>query len=93
MLSDGLNEFKKDTGRYPTTEEGLNALITNPGIGGWRGPYRPFLKDAYHLKDPWGQPYHYLYPGTHSDFDLWSYGIDNMPGGQSDAKDITNWDK
>lgn len=90
MLSDGLNEFKKDTGRYPTTEEGLNALIINPGLAGWQGPY---LKNAHHLKDPWGQPYHYRSPGIHGDFDLWSYGIDNMPDGQAEAKDITNWDK
>ena len=88
-LDKALDQFRLDTGRYPTTEEGLQALVTQPStdIQGWAGPY---LKKAVPA-DPWGRPYVYQQPGTHSDFDLLSYGKDGRPGGTGEDADVTNW--
>ncbi len=88
LLGQALDQFKLDTGRYPTTSEGLNALVTNPGITGWDGPY---LKKAV-PNDPWGHPYHYESPGSHGDYDLISYGVDGSPGGEGENADITSWE-
>lgn len=89
MLSSALDQFKLDTGRYPTTEEGLKALIENPGIPGWDGPY---LKKKVIPKDPWGRPYIYKCPGDHGDFDLYSLGADGKPGGTGENADIVSWE-
>lgn len=71
-LSTALDFFKLDVGRYPTTNEGLNALLVAPsGLANWNGPY---LKQGASLDDPWGHPYAYVSPGVHSDFDLSSGG-------------------
>jgi general secretion pathway protein G len=81
----GLDLFEMDNGRFPTTEEGLGALRTNPGsLPNWKGPY--LKKDP---KDPWARPYLYKSPGTHNnDYDLYSLG----PGGiEGDDDDIGNW--
>lgn len=88
MLGQGLDSFRLDIGRYPTTSEGLNALQTNPGADKWDGPY---LKKGIPA-DPWGKPYQYQCPGTHGDYDLFSYGVDNAPGGEGENKDINSWD-
>jgi general secretion pathway protein G len=88
QLGQALDLFRLDTGRYPTTSEGLNALVTDPGAPGWDGPY---LKKAL-PNDPWGKPYHYECPGTHSDYDLSSYGSDGTPGGEGEAKDLNSWE-
>jgi len=88
LLGQALDQFKLDTGRYPTTSEGLNALVVNPGTSNWDGPY---LKKAV-PNDPWGRPYVYQSPGTHGDYDLISYGADGAPGGEGDNKDITSWE-
>ncbi len=91
LLESALDQYRLDMGRYPTTEEGLEALI-NPPAGedpNWQGPY---LKKKKIPKDPWGRPYHYRCPGEHGDFDLWSYGADGEPGGEGENADITNWD-
>lgn len=76
--------------RYPTTEEGLKALITPPADAGkkWRGPY---VKEL--LLDPWGNPYQYRSPGQFGakTYDLWSNGADGQPGGEGNDEDITNW--
>lgn len=83
-----LDQYRLDTGHYPTTEEGLVVLNTQPANETkWRGPY---LKKAIPL-DPWGQPYVYKQPGEHGEYDLLSYGKDGLPGGSGDATDITNW--
>ncbi len=84
-----LQTFALDVGRYPTTSEGLEALVSNPGgLDSWHGPY---LKKALPM-DPWGKPYVYRYPGTHNnEFDLFSYGPDGVEGGEGDNADITNW--
>jgi general secretion pathway protein G len=88
LLGQALDQYRLDTGSYPTTQEGLNALVANPGVEKWEGPY---LKKALPL-DPWGKPYIYQNPGTHGEYDLYSYGRDNKPGGEGEDKDVTNWD-
>ncbi|RTL57717.1 MAG: type II secretion system protein GspG [Rhodocyclaceae bacterium] len=83
-----LEAYRLDTGRYPTTEQGLAALITQPpGQAKWAGPY---LKKAVPL-DPWGQAYLYKQPGDHGDYDITSYGKDGKAGGQGEDADINNW--
>jgi len=88
LLGQGLDQMRLDIGRYPTTQEGLNALTTNPGIDSWDGPY---LKKAVPL-DPWGRPYTYQSPGTHGEYDLLSYGRDGNAGGDGEDKDVTSWE-
>ncbi len=88
LLGQALDQFRLDTGRYPTTQEGLAALVTNPGVDNWDGPY---LKKAL-PNDPWTSPYVYQCPGTHSEYDLLSYGRDKSPGGEGEDKDIVNWE-
>jgi general secretion pathway protein G len=88
LLGQALDQFRLDTGRYPTTSEGLNALMVNPGIDNWEGPY---LKKAV-PNDPWGKPYNYQSPGSHGDYDLISYGADGATGGEGENKDINSWE-
>lgn len=83
-----LDQYRLDTGHYPTTEQGLNALVTKPANEPkWAGPY---LKKAV-PPDPWGNAYVYKIPGDHGEFDLLSYGKDGQLGGTGEAADITNW--
>lgn len=87
-LEKALDTYRLDTGHYPSMEQGLNALITQPANEPkWSGPY---LKKAVPL-DPWGKPYIYKQPGEHGEVDLYSYGKDGQPGGTGDAVDIVNW--
>ena len=88
-LGKGLDQYRLDMGRYPTSEEGLAALNTTPAGGNarWQGPY---LKKAVPA-DPWGQPYQYRNPGEHGEYDLYSWGSDSKPGGEGEAADIGNW--
>lgn len=88
LFGQALDQFRLDVGRYPSSQEGLNALITNPGIEKWDGPY---LKKGV-PKDPWDHAYNYQSPGTHGEYDLFSYGNDNQPGGEGEAKDIKSWE-
>jgi len=87
-IESALALFKTDTGRFPTTSEGLQALVSNPGIDG----YSP---DGYLDKmplDPWGNSYVYISPGVHNkDYDLESYGKDGEDGGTGDNADIESW--
>lgn len=87
LFGQALDSFRLDTGRYPTTAEGLEALVENPGIDGWDGPY---LKKGV-PKDPWNRPYQYQCPGTHGDYDLYTYGLDGAPGGTGENQDIDSW--
>ena len=81
-----LDHFRLDVGRYPTTEQGLNALIQRPGDEPkWNGPY---LQNKVPL-DPWGKAYVYRSPGERSDYDILSYGKDGVPGGAGDNADIS----
>lgn len=86
-LEKALDQYRLDTGRYPSNELGLNALITKPAAEAkWNGPY---LKKAVPL-DPWGNAYLYKIPGQKGDFDLLSYGRDGQAGGSGENADITN---
>lgn len=88
-LTAAVELFKLDTGRYPSTEEGLGALVERPkGTNGWNGPY---IRKRSALTDPWGNPYHYLCPGAHGDFDLFSYGSDTAQGANGKMPQIGNW--
>ena len=84
-----LGSYKLDTGLFPTTDEGLQALRTRPANANqWQGPYLP----AEIPVDPWGRPYVYKYPGEHGDEpDVISYGADGQPGGDSINADILSW--
>src|SRR5882672_1442920 len=87
-LDKALDQYRVDVGRFPTTEEGLEGLMTPPaGEPAWGGPY---LKKAVPL-DPWGHAYVYTSPGTHNDVDILSFGKDGQPGGSGENADITNW--
>jgi len=83
-----LDQYRLDTGHYPTTEQGLAVLFVAPtNEPHWGGPYLQKMPPA----DPWGKPYQYLMPGTHSEYDLWSLGKDGQLGGKDDAADVVNW--
>jgi general secretion pathway protein G len=92
-LKAALNMYKLDNQRYPTTDQGLQALVTKPTTGpepkGWRsGGYIEKLPN-----DPWKNPYQYISPGTHgTPFDIFSYGADGQPGGTGDDADIGSWE-
>jgi general secretion pathway protein G len=88
MMGQALDSYRLDTGKYPNTSEGLNALNNNSGTQGWDGPY---LKKGI-PNDPWGKPYQYQAPGTHGDYDLYSLGGDGAPGGDGENKDINSWE-
>jgi general secretion pathway protein G len=88
LLGAGLDQFKLDVGRYPSTQEGLQALQQNPGnTAGWEGPY--LKKDV--PRDPWGNAYQYRSPGEHGEYDVVSLGSDGAPGGEGEAADVTSW--
>jgi general secretion pathway protein G len=93
MLGAALDAYRLDNGRYPTTEQGLDALWTAPTAeprpASWHGPY---LRKPAPL-DPWQHPYAYTSPGqvNPTGYDLLSYGADGKPGGDDDAADITSW--
>jgi general secretion pathway protein G len=87
-LAKALEHYRLDTGRYPSTEQGLAALMVRPdGNPKWGGPY---LKKAVPL-DPWGRPYQYRSPGQHGEFDVFSFGKDGQAGGSAEAADVTSW--
>lgn len=87
-LEKALDQYRLDVGHYPTTEQGLAALMDRPqGEAKWDGPY---LKKAV-PNDPWGRPYQYRQPGEHGEYDLLSFGKDGQPGGSGEAADIVSW--
>jgi len=88
LLGQALDQFRLDTGRYPSTQEGLQALVVNPGADNWDGPY---LKKGV-PQDPWGRPYQYSCPGSHGEYDIASYGRNGTPGGEGEDKTIASWD-
>lgn len=88
-ISAGLDLFKLDVGRYPTTEEGLKALIAAPPTAeNWNGPY---IKKTNEIDDPWEHPYNYKSPGQHGEFDLYSYGAKGEGGDAAAKPQIANW--
>jgi general secretion pathway protein G len=87
VFTKAIDNFRLDTGRFPTTEEGLNALVVKPAdVDNWTGPY---LKKGVPL-DPWGHPYVYQVPGTKGDYAVISYGRDGRPGGTGEDADISS---
>ncbi len=87
-LEKSMDMFRLDTGHYPSTEQGLQALVSKPpNEPKWNGPY---LKKAVPV-DPWGRPYIYRVPGEHGDYDVFSFGKDGRPGGEADNADVTSW--
>jgi general secretion pathway protein G len=93
-LETALKLYKLDNGMYPTTEQGLEALVNPPESGkipkNWReGGY---IEKGKIAKDPWGNEYIYLSPGSHGDYDIISYGADGEPGGEGENKDIKSWE-
>ena len=88
QIGQTLDLYKLEIGRYPTTQEGLQALITAPsGVNNWNGPY---WKNGTIPRDPWGNEYKYTSPGAKGPYDIVSYGSDGKEGGDGPAKDITN---
>ena len=87
-LEQALEMYKLDVGRFPSTDQGLNALVKNPGgAGGWNGPY---LKADVPL-DPWKREYVYKYPGDRGDLDIFTLGQNGTPGGEGEDSDVGNW--
>ena len=89
LLGTALDTLRLDTGRYPSTQEGLEALRRKPGgLTGWDGPY---LKKEVPM-DPWRKPYIYRSPGQNGPYDILSHGADGSPGGEGDDQDINSWE-
>jgi general secretion pathway protein G len=92
-IEQALGLFKLDNGFFPATDQGIEALIKIPGAGRIPKNYR---KDGYMdrlPKDPWGNPYLYVSPGTHGDYDISSLGADGAAGGEGEDADINSWDE
>lgn len=93
-LETALKLYKLDSGMYPDTEQGLQALIEQPETGivpkNWRK--QGYLEKGRLPKDPWGNEFVYLSPGAHDDYDIISYGADGVPDGEDKNKDINSWE-
>lgn len=88
LFETSLDTYRLDVGKYPTTQQGLQALRVKPdGVENWDGPYLP--KDV--PPDPWGHSYVYECPGQHGDYDIISLGADGSPGGDGEDRDIESW--
>lgn len=89
-LSAALDLYRLELGGYPSTEQGLEALISKPrNVENWNGPY---LKKNVIRMDPWGNPYQYRAPGQNGEFDLWSLGADKREGGDGENRDVRSWE-
>ncbi len=89
LLGSALDSFRLDNDRYPSTEEGLNALREKPAeLKDWDGPYLPKKVPL----DSWDRPYLYKCPGEHNDYDLFSYGRDGVEGGEKSDQDVVSWE-
>ncbi len=88
-LMQALKLYRLDNQRYPTTEQGLQALVTRPSTAPTPPNWRPYLDKL--PQDPWGQPYQYLNPGAHAEIDVLSLGADAQPGGEGPNADIGSW--
>ena len=88
-IESALKLYYMDNSRYPSTNLGLEALVEQPNdqsVRNWRGPYLDKLP-----RDPWNNPYRYLYPGQHGEFDVFTHGADGQPGGEGINAEIGNW--
>ena len=89
LFGAALDQYRLDVGSYPSTSVGLDALVRNPNVPNWTGPY---LKKPAVPSDPWGKPYQYkCCPGDHGEYDIISYGFDGVPGGEGENADVTSW--
>jgi general secretion pathway protein G len=88
-IDNALNLYRLDNFRYPSTDEGLQALVTNPGESSAPN-WKQYLRSV--PSDPWNNPYQYVSPGQRGDFDIFSYGADGQEGGEGINSDIGNWD-
>jgi general secretion pathway protein G len=93
-IETALKLYKLDTGSYPSTEQGLGALVAKPTVGVIPNSYKDggYLESKKMPKDPWGNDYLYVSPGEHGDYDLFSYGADGAKGGEGKNADINSWD-
>ena len=93
-LETSLKLYKLDNGTYPTTDQGLQALIEPPSSGVLAPKWREggYIEKGRLPKDPWGGEFVYLSPGVHGDYDLMSYGADGVPGGEGRDMDINSWE-
>ena len=87
MLMTAMNAYRLDIGDYPPQNQGLDALVSDPGVEGWDGPY---LSKAT-PNDPWKRNYIYHNPGQHGDIDIFTLGKDNLEGGNKEDRDIGSW--
>jgi general secretion pathway protein G len=88
-IESAVELFYLDTGSYPASDSGLEALVNPPAnVAGWKGPY---LKKREGLVDPWGKPFAYRQPGEHGAFDVFTLGRDGKEGGEDEDKDIVSW--
>jgi general secretion pathway protein G len=88
-LMQALKLYRLDNQRYPTQEQGLQALVQRPTSGPPAPNWRPYLEKL--PTDPWGRPYQYLNPGVHGAVDVFSFGADGQPGGEGNDADIGSW--
>lgn len=93
-LETALKLYQLDNGEYPSTEQGLQALVELPSIGNLPRAWRDggYLEKGKVPLDPWGNEYIYLCPGSHGDFDIISFGADREPGGEGKNQDIDSWE-
>jgi general secretion pathway protein G len=90
LFGAALDQYRLDVGAYPAAAAGLQALVQNPSVANWNGPY---LKKPAVPLDPWGRAYQYkCCPGEHGDYDLWTLGADGGPGGDGENRDVTSWE-
>jgi general secretion pathway protein G len=88
-LMQALKLYRLDNQRYPTAEQGLQALVARPGAGPQPMNWKPYLERL--PNDPWGRPYQYLNPGVKGEIDVMSYGADGQPGGEGKNADVGSW--
>ena len=88
-LMNALKMYKLDNGRYPSSEQGLQALVARPTTGTVPGNWRSYLDKL--PNDPWQNPYQYANPGVHGEIDVFSFGADGKPGGEGNDADIGSW--
>ncbi len=94
-IENALKLYRLDNSAYPSTEQGIRALVERPSLGRVPKKWREggYLEKSAEPRDPWGNEFLYLSPGIHNrDFDLWSYGADGEEGGEGEDADVTNWD-
>ena len=88
-LMQALKLYRLDNQRYPTAEQGLEALVRKPTVGTVPPNWRPYVEKL--PNDPWGRPYQYVYPGVRGEVDVFSFGADGQPGGEGKEGDVGSW--